>query len=65
MQVAQEFGKPNHLHRRQIGIEAAAGERCRLGERVCFEHLHETGVASGIKPLSRRHEQDRGEPIRR
>jgi hypothetical protein len=65
VEVAQKFGQPDRLHRRQIGIETAAGERRRLIERFCFDHLYKTGVAGGIEPFSRRREQDRGEPVRR
>jgi len=64
-EVTQEFGQPDRLHRRQVGVETAAGERRRLIERIRFDHLCETGVAGGIEPLPRRREQERGEPVRR
>ena len=65
MQVAQELGDANRLHRRQIRIETAAVERCRLADGGCCDHLSEARVAGGIERLPRRHEQDRREPVRR
>jgi hypothetical protein len=56
VQIAQEFAQPDRLHRGQIGIKTTTGERCRLVERVCFDHPYETDVAGGIEPLARRHE---------
>jgi len=62
-QVRQELGKTHRLHRGEAEIEAACGERLRLGQRAGLDHLNEPGIARSIKPLSRRREQDRSEPI--
>jgi hypothetical protein len=56
-QVRQEFWNAHRLHRRQVGIDTAGGERRRLGERPRLDHPGEAGVAGGIKPVSRRGEQ--------
>ena len=63
VQVAQEFGDANRLHRWQFGIETAAGQCCRLAKRVCVDHPHKTGIAGGIERFPRRHQQDRGKPV--
>jgi hypothetical protein len=55
--VRQEFGQAHCLHRREVGIDTAGGERRRLGERPRLDHPGEAGVAGGIKPVSRRGEQ--------
>jgi len=63
VQVAQELGDADRLHRWQFGIETAAGEGYRLVKRVCVDHPHKTRIAGGIEPFPRRHQQDRGKPV--
>ena len=53
-QVRQELGKTHRLHRGEAGIEAACGERLRLGQRAGLDHLNEPGIARCVKPPSRR-----------
>jgi hypothetical protein len=62
-QVAQEFGQPDGLHRRQIGIEVSGSERLRLSERSRCHHPGETGLAQGIEPVPWGGHQDHGEAI--
>ena len=64
-QVRQELGKTHRLHCGEAGIEAAYGNRLRLGQSARFDHLNEPGIAGCVKPLSRRREQDCPEPISR
>ncbi len=64
-QVRQEFGQAHGLHRRQVGIDTAGGERHRLGERSRRDHPGEARVAGGIKPVSRRGQQYRPEAVSR
>lgn len=61
--VRQELGKTHRLHCGEGGIEAACGERLRLGQSAGLDHLNEPGIACCVKLLSRRHEKDCPEPI--
>ena len=65
MQVAQELGYADRLHRRQVRIETAAVERCRFVDRTRCNHLYKARVARGIEPLPRWHEQNGGKAVRR
>ena len=56
-QMGQELREADGLHRRQVRIETAGGERCRLGERTGLDHPREAHIAGGIKLVPRRREQ--------
>ena len=47
-QVQHELGHAERLHRRQIRIETAGGQRGHLGQRARFDHADKTGLASSV-----------------
>ena len=62
-EVGQELGKTHRLHCGEAGIEAAYFNRLCLGQSAGLDHLNEPGITRGVKPLSRRREQDCPEPV--
>src|SRR3984893_15169507 len=62
-QVRQELGKTHRLHRREAWIEAPSRERLSLRQSARLDHLKESRVACGIKPVARWREQDCPEAV--
>jgi hypothetical protein len=64
-QVGDQLGEAYRLHRGQIRIETAGGERRRLGESARLDHRDATAIACGIEQVTLRREQYRRKLISR